>query len=342
MPRHALDQVLVSYPGALDRGEIRPLGNAGGFSGAAFWRIRQEDADYCVRRWPREHPSHQRLAFIHRVLQYVAGLGIEFVPAPLTTAAGSTIVEASGHSWEITPWLPGQANFARQPSSEKLCSALTALARFHQAASKLGDPRPSKSRGIIERRKRLLEFLNGGASRIQQALELSGKREWSSLGRQIVERFNQGAPQVLGTIEQVGQHAVKQQPCIRDVWHDHVLFVEDSVTGIVDFGAMRTESVAADVARLLGSLAKDDREQWKVGIEAYESVRRLDEEEHRLIQVFDESSVLLSGLNWLEWIYVDGRKFDGEDRILARLTENRDRLVQLTNRSTAGKALWQD
>jgi len=342
MPKHALDQVLASYPVALDRGEIRALGNAGGFSGAAFWRIHLEGAEYCVRRWPRQHPSRQRLAFIHRVLEDVAGLGLEFVPAPLKTAAGSTFVEVSGHFWEITPWLPGEANYAGQPSTEKLRSALTALARFHQAASRLGDLRPSKSRGISERRERLMDLLNGRASRIQQALEFSDKGEWSSLGRQIVERFHQSAPQVLGTIERVGQHAVNQQPCIRDVWHDHVLFVEDNVTGIVDFGAMRTESVAGDVARLLGSLAEDDREQWKEGLEAYESVRSLDETEHRLIQVFDESSVLLSGLNWLEWIYVDGRKFDGEERILARLRENRHRLEQLTNRFATGKVLWQE
>ncbi len=68
--------------------------------------------------------------------------------------------------------------------------------------------------------------------------------------------------------------AAPLQPCIRDVWHDHVLFVGDDVSGLVDFGAMQPDSVAADIARLLGSLAGDDRQAWTIGLAAYESVQR--------------------------------------------------------------------
>ena len=76
--------------GSLGAGDIESLGNAGGFSGARLWRIRSDDKCYCLRRWPREHPSRQRLSFIHRVLRHVASQGVEFVPIPLETRSGET------------------------------------------------------------------------------------------------------------------------------------------------------------------------------------------------------------------------------------------------------------
>ena len=59
------------------------------------------------------------------------------------------------------------------------------------------------------------------------------------------------------------------QPCIRDVWHDHILFLGDSVSGIVDYGAMAVDTVAGDIARLLGSLVGNHVADWEEGIDAY-------------------------------------------------------------------------
>src|SRR5262249_54862628 len=54
-------------------------------------------------------------------------------------------------------------------------------------------------------------------------------------------------------------HTVETQPCLCDIWHDHVLFSDETVTGVIDFGGVKLDHVTVDLARLLGSLIGDDR-----------------------------------------------------------------------------------
>lgn len=342
MSANAAFQVLGLYPGNLVRGDITSLGNAGGFSGAQLWRIEHGGKNYCLRRWPREHPSSERLLFIHRVLQHVVSTGVQFVPTPHETLSGETFVRIGRHYWELTRWLAGEANYSRHPSETKLAAAMKALARFHTAAASFESVplESSRSRGIEERYSRLTDLVEGRANRINLALRSSTSSEMSSIGQRILELFARHCQHVLGLVAEARQQPVQQQTCIRDIWHDHILFIENDVTGIIDFGAMRFESVAGDIARLLGSLAKDNREMWRIGMNSYETVRSLSDVERKLIRVFDESTVLLSGMNWLEWIFVDGRQFYGMERILFRLNETLARLEHLTNRSASSELIW--
>jgi homoserine kinase type II len=147
--------------------------------------------------------------------------------------------------------------------------------------------------------------------------------------RNLIEMAAQVGPRVAPLLESVAELRVPLQPCIRDIWSAHVLFENDRVTGIVDFGAMRVESVAADVARLLGSLAGDDPAQWQVGLAAYEQVRKLSDDESRLVLAFDRSTVLLGGLQWLEWIFLEGREFPEYRAVMARIDEFTNRLAVL-------------
>lgn len=329
MSSRDLHEILSGYA-CLNLPQVNSLGGAGGFSGASFWRVVSGEAIYCLRRWPREHPSPRRLAQIHRVLRHAADNGVDFVPAPLLTYSGESFVSLTGRLWELTRWLPGQANYAIQPNQQKLSAALQSLARFHLAAASLDVPRPpARSRGLSERHERLRELLGGGMVRIEQALDASARRRSLRLEPRIVELFHQNAPWVERQLAAEKLRQVNQQPCIRDIWHDHILFTGDEVTGIVDFGALRTDTVSGDIARLLGSLAKDEPGIWTAGIAAYESIRPLSEVERRFVSTFDQTSVLMSGISWLEWIYVDQRKFEDIDRIQQRLTETLARMEHL-------------
>jgi Ser/Thr protein kinase RdoA (MazF antagonist) len=119
---------------------------------------------------------------------------------------------------------------------------------------------------------------------------------------------------------------VPLQPCLRDIWHDHVLFQGDRVTGIVDLEAMRIDSVAIDVARLLGSLCPTDPSEYKFGLETYQDGRPLSGDELALVEAFDRSQRLLAGARWVQWVFVDRRTFSDPLAVLKRMDHILERL----------------
>jgi homoserine kinase type II len=130
-----VDDVLRRYPCGVARNAIEPLGAAGGMSGARFWRIVTHRSTFMLRCWPSEHPSPDRLRFIHAVLEYAERRGITFLPVPIKTGTGRSFLVSDGRLWELAPWMPGTADFAQSPSIEKLRAAMIALAQFHVAVA---------------------------------------------------------------------------------------------------------------------------------------------------------------------------------------------------------------
>jgi Ser/Thr protein kinase RdoA (MazF antagonist) len=319
--------VLSHYPGVVAR-HVEPLGAAGGFSGAALWRIKTDDAQLCLRRWPQEHPSHSQLQWIHKVLCYAAANGFVKLPTPFRSRDGQTSVSVAGHFWELTRWLPGRANFHERPNFDRLDAALVALAQFHRSSepfeSRIGTPP-----GIASRREQLEQLCTSGASEMSRALSTCGWREFQQRAASILHWFNEQSNGIKHSLDMASRVQVPLQPCIRDIWHDHVLFEDDEVSGFVDFGAMRTDHVACDISRLLGSLIGSERAKWEQGLTKYQSLRPLTADELVLVDAYDQSTVLLSGMNWVQWIAVEDRKFDDRQRVLKRLDEIIRRLQQM-------------
>jgi len=356
-------EILREYP-AIRPQQIQFLGGAGGFSGSRFWHITAAEGKYGLRRWPAGNPDAQRLEFIHAVLRHVAGHGFARVPVPLTTRDAATCVSREGHLWELTPWLPGQADYRQRPSPQRLRSALVALAEFHLAAASFAAVRPAwgggsydnqggelgavvgviagppsrgPSPGLQERHKQLEVWLGGQVDDLRIHLAVDRRRPLAELGWAILDDFALAVPGVSDLLDRASGIESPLQVCIRDIWHDHVLFQGDQVTGIVDFGSMQKENVAADIARLLGSLVGDSSEGWAAGLAAYRFVRPLSPEEERLIGAFDRSTVLMSGLNWLDWLFRDNRQFEDLEVVERRLKEIAGRLRYLAR---TGPPVW--
>lgn len=318
------------YPQPAMVRRIAPLGNAGGWSGSELWRVSAEGnalrgvpgaaetRDFCLRRWPQEHPTPQRLQFIHATLDRAAAAGLQYVPAPLRTTAGKTFVESDGHLWELTPWIPGVADFRDRPTHARLKAAFAALASFHLATA--GNPAAATAPALAERHARLID-LRRQLPPLAAAVHRGLRADLDERAQRVLTL----APPRLFALEMPLQFAAQQQlplqPAIRDIHHDHVLFTGDEVTGLIDFGAMRVDTPLADVARLLGSLAGDDQANRELALASYFELRPLSPADHHLIDLLDQSTLVLSGLNWLVWLYLDRRDMGDLAPIVQRLDE---------------------
>jgi Ser/Thr protein kinase RdoA (MazF antagonist) len=340
-PEPEILKLLKQYPGDCRPREITCVGGAGGFSGAQFWRLSTDRGLLCLRRWPVQSDPDwpARLRFIHDVLERVAAYGRPPVPAPIRNRTGETYFDLAGHLWELAPWMPGAADYFPLCRVEKLRAALTALAEFHRAAAECrgvaldfgSTAKLAPSPGINRRHRQIDMLRSGRLSEIAAAVEASGSPQpseqpeaWELLRKsavQLLPLYRQLEDRTLRQLVAAESEKLPMQACIRDIWHAHVLFEGDRVSALIDFGAMRVDNVACDVARLLESMADDDSRLWQEGLAAYTAIRVLSDAERRLIVVFDHSTTLLSGINWLEWLFVERRTFDNLPAIAQRMAE---------------------
>jgi homoserine kinase type II len=321
--RHDVAAVLAAYPAELQPTQIDDITAGAGFSGARLWRLTAPAGRLCLRRWPPEHPSAERLPHIHAVLRHVAAVGLHVVPVPRVTSRGNSFVEHGGTLWEIAPWLPGTADYHADPRPQRLAAAMQTLARFHAASERFPglSQRRVPSPALAERLALLRRLRHTELAQLAVAVRGRTPDAIAVRARRLMDLFPQLASPIQSQLEGAGEVPTRLIPCLRDIWHDHVLFRGDEVTGLLDFGSLRNESVAGDLARLLGSLVSDDAERWRQGLAAYQQVRPLDVADVSLIDAFDRSAVLLSGMNWLRWICLEGRRFERMTPVLERLDE---------------------
>lgn len=251
---------------------------------------------------------------------------MRILPVPIATTAGVTFVHYDGHLWELAPWLPGSADYEQSPRVEKLRSAMRALAEFHLAVADFpASPPLASSRGpapaVTHRLARLRELKNGGIETLAHALTDKTWPDLVPLAREFAAELPRVVPLAIARLAPLADAPLPLQPCIRDIWRDHVLFDGVTVTGLVDFGAIQIDTPATDVARLLGSLVGDDANGWREGLAAYSAVRPLSDQESLAVFALDVAGTILAGCNWIRWIYVDGRQFPNEEQTISRFAQ---------------------
>jgi Ser/Thr protein kinase RdoA (MazF antagonist) len=351
-----IDEILRLYSLGAHTSRIEALGSAGGMSGAQFWRVTvvrgspdHAQSSLILRRWPKEQPTPERLRYIHAVLEHAVRGGVAVVPTPIHTTSGETFVTHGGHLWELGPWMPGAADYESAPTLAKLRAAMSALASFHVAVSDFDRPTaPSSARlpstnsgpepveesstqaagrfNAVQRHyKRLRELVPIQITELSRSIDNTVWPELASLARQFLATLPRAAPRAAAQLEPLVTLTLTMQPCLRDIWHDHVLFKGDEVTGIIDFGAMDFDTPATDIARLLGSLSPFSSGEgrardsfWRDGLSAYSAVRPLSSAEQLAAGALDVSGTVLAGCNWIRWIYGDGRQFDDQRQVIER------------------------
>jgi Ser/Thr protein kinase RdoA (MazF antagonist) len=306
-------EVLTRY--GLPAASWHALGNHGGFSGARLWRVEAGGDSFCLRAWPFRDPDPQRLRWLHHLMAAARAAGLTFVPR-LITVGGTTFLEHGGQLWELTTWLPGRADFHHRPESARVRAACVALARVHRAWAE-----HSTTHGVCPAVVRRLDRANGWRSLVSSGwsprfADGDPVRPLAEPAWQFMSVWVERVPVLLApwTSRNLPLH-----PCLCDIWHDHVLFDGDAVSGMVDYGSTKLDHPSADLARLLGSLVGDDAPAWSVGLDAYCSIRPLSPDEQALARTLDRTGVIIGTANWLKWLYHDGREVEDRSLIAARL-----------------------
>jgi homoserine kinase type II len=312
----AARHVLARYPAAADDA-VQPLGNHGGFSGARLWQARGADGPLCVRAWPATM-TVPRLANIHHIMTLARRAELAFVPVVHRALDQLSWTEHAGRVWEVLDWMPGHADFHQNPGRARLEAACTALARLHATWAEA--PLPHHPCPAVDRRLNCLAdwsaLVGAGWRPLAHCAAADPVRPWAELAWSQLERH---LPSVAGLLAPWQGHAVPVQPCLCDLWHDHVLFAGDAVSGIVDYGSVKADHVAVDLARLLGSLVGDDAEMQRIGLDAYARVYPLTAAERQLVAVLDRTGALLGAANWLRWLFHDDRTYEDRRAVADRL-----------------------
>lgn len=258
------------------------LGPAGGFSGASLWRgDASGEPVFALKAWP-PRMSADRLAGIHRLMARASHLS--FIPRVHRTHDGATVVEAAGRAWDLTTWMPGEPD--SRPTPARLASACAAVAAVH-AAWRPASPTIAPCPGI----RRRLDLLMQGST-----LVAADNHSRGSLSRQVFVTALLHAECELRPWE---HRPVRLQPCLCDVWGAHVLYAGNSVTGLIDYGAVKEDHVAVDLARLLGDVAGDDPDRFESGLDAYRTAGGVLDVSDEFVRLLDRTGALCAVVFWL-------------------------------------------
>jgi homoserine kinase type II len=255
-----------------------------------------------------------------------AAADLDFLAQPAAAADGRTLAESAGRLWQVEPWMPGQPDPADPPSAGHVDAAFSGLAMLHGRLA--GHATEGTSPVMAAAAQEIEALLKSGFDRIESALVRSLAEEihppackWLSLARAL-------APRLLPGLRDAAQLRVRLQPCLHDARPEHFLFEGDRLTGLVDYGAMGIETVAADPARLIGEWLGAHEPLRARALSRYESVRPLTDSERALVTAFESAADLLIGAHWLRWHLLEHRRFEDPESVARGLTRGLARLTR--------------
>ncbi|MGB7324316.1 MAG: phosphotransferase [Rubripirellula sp.] len=282
-----------------------------GLSEAMIWKCQTPVGLACLRAWPPNHipPNHfglDRLSVIHQAMQQLSEAQVGFTPRLYCTSRQENVASDGRRFWELTTWLPGRADYLQQPSDTKLLSAMRALATVHTAWAIAAHRAISPT--LQDRKQRLSDSLSSVSEVENVAHGIHGNDRLRWLARETCQALRRHGPNLSVELSQLESSAIVHY-ALRDIWSDHVLFTDETVTGIVDFGAVRIDEPTTDLVRLLSTMEPMDMKRQEIGLAAYEGFRGVVVDRRRFA-ILQRVAMLLSAMQWIEWLVVERRQFD--------------------------------
>jgi homoserine kinase type II len=249
------------------------------------------------------------LKFIHDALDRACE-HLSFVPRVFRDREGKSFWLIGDCLWEVTQWMPGQANYMRQPSRAKLESAIDVLADLHRVWFDFAREQ-AVSPSVAQRIEMLGEWMATRDLVEQVGASVRGPVEATACMATLRMLHSRG-PQLIEELRRGAEVCVTLHPVLRDIWSDHLLFEGERVSGVIDFGTVRMDEPAVDLARMLGSLHPFEVDVRLAAIEVYNRKRPEHALDAQRIELLDRSGTLITALQWMRWLVLERRSFHAD------------------------------
>ena len=310
---------------------------SGGLSGAVVVRVETNVRSYSLRGWPPKSFLGRRILELHRFLNFLSQHKLPVAVPLATSTRGMTLIESNYQFWQLEPWLPGCELDDQNICNEVIESSMKVLAKLHQVASQYQATEKGTEwffvgerfvPAIVER----INLIESWTERLNKGLDFSSveNSELRDIARAIVSHFQQVSGGIYDELKSLEPIRCPVFPCWRDLWNAHVLFEGNEVSGLIDACATRTDHPGTDLSRYLGSVFGDDDDRWNFALECYSHVRPLSDLDDRIIAALDRSSVLLSGLTWVDRFVAGNVSPRHHEMALARMTTIEKRMRNLS------------
>lgn len=137
------------------------------------------------------------------------------------------------------------------------------------------------------------------------------------------------APQAADALQLWAHRNFVLHPCIRDLRAEHILFDENRVAGVIDFGAIGVDSPAVDLARLLDDYAVANGSLFATGLAAYRRACDMFDVPDELVLLLARSGAVCSLLGWLVRLVVRREPISDTASIASRLARLLVRVEQI-------------
>jgi homoserine kinase type II len=285
----------------------------GGLSGAAVWRGEAGGAPrVALKAWP-PGTTPERVLQVHGWVSRAARLA--FVPAIYPGAGGRTAFEFAGRVWDCCRWQPGVPLSA--PAVAEVEMACEAVAELHRAWSVESASGPCP--GVLNRLRILAEaepLLRAGADSLPPVAP-----HLNPLLRRGAAAVARAAPDLARELRPWASREFVLHPCARDLRAAHVLFDENRVTGVIDYGAMAVDHAAVDLARLFTDYAPAGDAPFAAGLAAYRRSRHTFDAPDDFVRLFLRSGIACSVAGWLMRLAVRRESIHDAAATFARLAQ---------------------
>jgi Ser/Thr protein kinase RdoA (MazF antagonist) len=323
--------------------QVEPI--LAGWSGGQVYRVQTSLGIGALRSWPiKTHP--ERIHAIHTAQLAARTAGMLVVPAPVLARNGSKTILWQDRWWELVDWRPGQPLPPREPSHRNLDQVADTLHQWYQAvrlpevANALTHFCPSESiNGVLLRQPapspgilRRLEILE----QEENATPIDAAR-LPVTERELAERTAQTLDQKRPWFHRLTEHAnsvFQLELCLRDVHREHLLFHNEQVSGLIDFGSIGFDTPAIDLARYLSSFETfpiDWLEQSSPSLAAIQDPALDVRSWADLITILAITGAVASCLHWRRWLITENRTFPSRPRALDRWKNRLEFVDRLEN-----------